>query len=162
MTLLSRRFAPAVLAVAFGAMAGAHAQDAGKVQVRVDPAAVVVRNGQAHARDARSGRLEPVQVRRDRHGRLVYVRVVSRPPRFDPYRDGVAFDDRYRPPARQVRCSSSGNCTVTYFDPYYRALFGGGRRGRGDHGDRDRPAGRDHDRRHDDGDRRQRAARDGD
>ena len=165
MTPLSRWVPPAVLAVALGAVAGAPAPLlAQEVAVRVDAGTVVVRDGQAYARDARSGRYERVQVRRDRNGRLVYVRPVPRRP-YVGYREGYgryAFDDEYRPPARKVDCSSNGHCTVKYFDPYYRALYGGGDRDRGRHGGRDRDRGGDGDRRNGDGDRRDGGGRDDD
>src|SRR5688572_10452625 len=92
MTPLSRWVAPAMLALALGMVAGpagsAHAQEAARAEVRVDADTVVVRNGQAYRRDARSGRYERVQVRRDRNGRLVYFRVVPRRTHDDGYRGG--------------------------------------------------------------------------
>lgn len=161
MTPLSRWGAPALLVLwtVAGMPGPAQAQQA--VPARVEADKVVVRNGQAYTRDARSGRYERVAVRRDRSGRLVYFRAVPRNG-YGNYggRGGYAFDDtEFRPTARKVDCNSNHHCTVSYFDPYYRALYGGGYRSRGDHG-RDR--GRDRDRRDGGGDRRDRGGRDDD
>ena len=150
MTPLSRWGATAALVAACAAGAGmavpAHAQDVALVRVRVDADDVVLRNGQAYYLDARGGRYERVSIDRDRNGLPVYYRVVRRP-RYDAWYGwpSATFDDDYRPPARRVDCSSSGNCTVKYYDPrydrrLYRAGYGDGYRGdrrdRGDHGDR--------------------------
>ena len=145
MTPLSRWIAPALLALGTvaGASGPARAQDT--VQVRVASDKVVVRDGQAYTRDARSGRYERLVVRRDRNGRLAYFRVVPRNTYYGGYGyyGGYAFDDtEYRPSARKVDCSSNGNCTVSYYDPYYRWLHGGGSRDQRQPGHRDPAAGR--------------------
>jgi len=90
MTILSRWFAPAVLAagLGFGAMTPApvQAQDA-LSRVLVDIADVVINNGTPYYRYGNQGYNDRLVVTRDRYGRPVYYRQVPYG-----YNDRVAYD----------------------------------------------------------------------
>jgi hypothetical protein len=90
MTILSRWFAPAVLAagLGFGALAPApvQAQDA-LTRVLVDIADVVINNGTPYYRYGNYGDNDRLIVARDRYGRPVYYRQVPYG-----YNDRVAYD----------------------------------------------------------------------
>ena len=111
MSMLSRWFAPAALAagLGFGALtpAPAQAQD-DLVRVLVDIADVVLRGDVPYYRYGDYGYDDRLVAGRDRHGRLVYYRMV---PRGYDYRDV-----RY---GRDVKCNKHGKCKVKYYDPRY-------------------------------------------
>jgi len=138
MTFLSRMLAPAVLAAGFGfaalVPAPAQAQDDTLARVLVDVADVVLQGGQPYYRYGNYGANDRVYVQRDRFGRPVYYRVVpsgysnSGPPYGNAYgyygnRYNTGYYSRYGndfvQPAQRVKCNSSGNCTVKYYDPQY-------------------------------------------
>ncbi|WP_024891591.1 hypothetical protein [Luteimonas huabeiensis] len=124
MSVLSRWFAPVVLAAGFGAVAlaptPAHADDE-LVRIIVDAADVILRGGEPYYRHGDDRRLV---VGRDRYGRPVYYRDA---PRYDPRaydrdrRHSHRYDDRRdrRHDRRNVRCDSRGRCTAQYYDPRY-------------------------------------------
>ena len=151
MATLTRLLAPALLAagLGFGAMAAvpaAHAQDDALTRVIVDVADVVLRGGQPYYRHGQYTPNDRLVVQRDRYGRPVYYRVVPRysnagPPygnAYGYYRNNpgydTRYDTRYATPSRRVSCSSSGNCTVKYYDPNYdrRGAYNAVPRYRGD------------------------------
>ncbi len=126
---LARWLAPAALAAALGAgallPATARADD-DLLRVIVDVADIVYRNGHPYYRHGGYGDDNRIIVERNRYGRPVYYRYVSR----DRYRDGPPYgnaygyhrtrDGRY---SRQ-RCDSRGRCRVEYYDPRYDRSYG--------------------------------------
>ena len=141
MKMLSRWFAPAVLAagLGFGAMTPApvQAQDS-LTRVLVDVADVVLRSGVPYYRYGDYGYNDRLVAGRDRYGRLVYYRTVPRG--YDSrYRSGPPYGNAYGyyrngPGSRDMKCNKHGKCKVQYYDPRY---------------DRDRHDRWDHDRRDD-------------
>jgi hypothetical protein len=127
MTRVSQWLVPAVLAASFGAGAmvpvTAHAQTDGTVRVLVDVADVVVRGGQPYDRRGNYGPRDRLVVQRDRYGRPAYYRIVPRQAYYGGgygYNSGAGYDPfDYRPPSTRVSCSSTGNCTVKYYDRRY-------------------------------------------
>ena len=133
---MGRLLAPAVLAAGLGVgalvPAPAQAQDS-LTRVLVDVADVVLQGGQPYYRHGNYGTNDRVYVQRDRYGRPVYYRVVPArsnygPPYGNAYGDyGNRYntyntryhDYGYPQTAQRVNCSSSGNCTVKYYDPRY-------------------------------------------
>ena len=121
MAILSRWFAPAVLAagLGFGAMAvpaPAQAQD-DLVRVLVDVADVVLRGGQPYYRHGNYGYDDRLIATRDRYGRLVYYRMA---PRY--VRSGPPYGNAYgyqRNGSQKVKCNKHGKCKVTYYDARY-------------------------------------------
>jgi hypothetical protein len=132
MTRVSQWLVPAVLAAGFGAMVSvtARAQDDGSVRVRVDVTDVVLRSGQPYYRRGNYGPQDRLVVRRDRYGRPTYYRLVPRQAYYGGGYNGTStvydpFD--YRPPSTRVSCTSTGNCTVEYYDARYDRRGDGGR-----------------------------------
>lgn len=119
MDTLSRRLAPAVVAVGIGIAAlspvpvhAEHGDDL--VRVLVDVADVVLRGGVPYYRHGGYGYDDHLIVVRDRHGRLVYYRQVPRR-----YVGNIRYDDYDYGYYRDVRCNRHGKCTITYYDPRY-------------------------------------------
>ena len=121
MAILSRWFAPAVLAagLGFGAMAvpaPAQAQD-DLVRVLVDVADVVLRGGQPYYRHGNYGYDDRLIATRDRYGRLVYYRMAPRHVRSGPpYGNAYGYQ---RNGSQRVKCNKHGKCKVTYYDARY-------------------------------------------
>ena len=121
MAILSRWFAPAVLAagLGFGAMAApapAQAQD-DLVRVLVNVADVVLRGGQPYYRHGNYGYDDRLIATRDRYGRLVYYRMA---PRY--VRSGPPYGNAYgyqRNGSQKVKCNKHGKCKATYYDARY-------------------------------------------
>lgn len=131
MNMLSRWFAPAVLAagLGFGAMTPApvQAQDS-LTRVLVDIADVVLRSGVPYYRYGDYGYNDRLVASRDRYGRVVYYRVVPRgyDPRGYEYRSrsGPPYGNAYGyyrngPGSRDMKCNKHGKCKVTYYDQRY-------------------------------------------
>jgi hypothetical protein len=126
MNMLSRWFAPAVLAagLGFGAMTPApvQAQDS-LTRVLVDVADVVLRSGVPYYRYGDYGYNDRLVAGRDRYGRLVYYRTVPRG--YDSrYRSGPPYGNAYGyyrngPGSRDTKCNKHGKCKVQYYDPRY-------------------------------------------
>lgn len=124
MTLLTRWLAPAALgaALAAGALAPApaHASDP-LVRVIVDLGDVVFRAGHPYYRYGRYGDDDRLIIDRDRYGRPVYYRYVTR----EAYRAGPPYGRAYgygrhdRHGYGRERCDSRGRCRVEYYDPRY-------------------------------------------
>jgi hypothetical protein len=124
--MLSRWFAPAVLAagLGFGAMTPApvQAQDS-LTRVLVDVADVVLRSGVPYYRYGDYGYNDRLVAGRDRYGRLVYYRTVPRG--YDSrYRSGPPYGNAYGyyrngPGSRDMKCNKHGKCKVQYYDPRY-------------------------------------------
>lgn len=131
MNMLSRWFAPAVLAagLGFGAMTPApvQAQDS-LTRVLVDIADVVLRSGVPYYRYGDYGYNDRLVATRDRYGRVVYYRVVPRgyDPRGYEYRSrsGPPYGNAYGyyrngPGSRDMKCNKHGKCKVQYYDARY-------------------------------------------
>lgn len=130
MRILSRWFAPAVLAagLGFGAMAPvpAQAQDT-LTRVLVDIADVVFRSGNPYYRYGNYDQNDRLIVGRDRYGRPVYYRQVpygyrnntrNGPPygnAYGYYRNGPGSSNN----GRRMKCNKHGKCKVEYYDPRY-------------------------------------------
>lgn len=141
MSLLVRWFAPVAMAAGLGAAAlvpGAARADDDLVRVIVDAADVILRGGDPYYRDGRHGYSDRLVVERDRHGRPVYYRHVSRagagrshyrrsgPPAFAPAHGYRASHGRHGREA--TRCDRRGRCTVQYYDPRFDRDHRGRRR----------------------------------
>ena len=128
MNMLSRWFAPAVLAagLGFGAMAPApvQAQDS-LTRVLVDVADVVLRSGVPYYRYGDYGYNDRLVASRDRYGRLVYYRTVPRGYDYrSGHRSGPPYGNAYGyyrngPGSRDMKCNKHGKCKVQYYDPRY-------------------------------------------
>jgi hypothetical protein len=126
MNMLSRWFAPAVLAagLGFGAMTPApvQAQDS-LTRVLVDVADVVLRSGVPYYRYGDYGYNDRLVAGRDRYGRVVYYRTMPRG--YDSrYRGGPPYGNAYGyyrngPGSRDMKCNKHGKCKVQYYDPRY-------------------------------------------
>jgi hypothetical protein len=124
--MLSRWFAPAVLAagLGFGAMTPApvQAQDS-LTRVLVDVADVVLRSGVPYYRYGDYGYNDRLVAGRDRYGRVVYYRTMPRG--YDSrYRSGPPYGNAYGyyrngPGSRDMKCNKHGKCKVQYYDPRY-------------------------------------------
>jgi hypothetical protein len=124
--MLSRWFAPAVLAagLGFGAMTPApvQAQDS-LTRVLVDVADVVLRSGVPYYRYGDYGYNDRLVAGRDRYGRVVYYRTMPRG--YDSrYRGGPPYGNAYGyyrngPGSRDMKCNKHGKCKVQYYDPRY-------------------------------------------
>jgi hypothetical protein len=143
MTILSRWFAPAVLAagLGFGAMAPApvQAQDA-LTRVLVDLADVVINNGTPYYRYGNYGYNDRLIVARDRYGRPVYYRQVpygyndrvaydrygrriDYSNRYSGYRSGPPYGNAYGyyrngPGSRDYKCNKHGKCKPRHYDSH--------------------------------------------
>lgn len=140
MAILSRWFAPVILAAGIGiaglSPAAAQAQNNDLTRIIVDIADVMFRSGQPYYRHGDYGHDDRLIVSRDRYGRPVYYRnaprqVVHRqgPPygnaygyhrnrQDNRYQDNRYQDNRYQD-SRRVKCKKNGRCEVTYYDPRY-------------------------------------------
>lgn len=131
MNILSRWFAPAVLAagVGFGALAPAPAQAQDSLtRVLVDVADVVLRSGVPYYRYGDYGYNDRLVVARDRYGRVVYYRTLPRG--YDgyryrrDYRSGPPYGNAYGywrngPGSSRVKCDRHGKCKAQYYDARY-------------------------------------------
>lgn len=134
MAIVSRFFAPVILAFGLGAAAlapaPAHAQSGDDlIRVIVDVADVVLRGGTPYYRNSDYGHDDRLIVERDRYGRPVYYRNVQRD-----YRNGPPYGNAYgyqqqRPERRDLKCNKHGKCKATYYDARYDS--------KGRHDDRD-------------------------
>lgn len=129
MAILSRWFAPAVLAAGLG-IAGlfptaAQAQSSDLTRIIVDIADVMFRSGQPYYRHGDYGHDDRLVVSRDRYGRPVYYRNA---PRQVAYRQSPPYGNAYgyhrnrqdnRNDNRRVKCKKNGRCEVNYYDPRY-------------------------------------------
>jgi hypothetical protein len=128
MNMLSRWFAPAVLAagLGFGAMTPApvQAQDS-LTRVLVDIADVVLRSGVPYYRYGDYGYNDRLVASRDRYGRVVYYRMVPRGYDYrSSYRSGPPYGNAYGyyrngPGSRGMKCNKHGKCKVQYYDARY-------------------------------------------
>lgn len=126
MNVLSRWFAPAVLAagLGFGAMVPApvQAQDS-LTRVLVDVADVVLRSGVPYYRHGDYGYNDRLVASRDRFGRVAYYRMVPRSHDYR-YRSGPPYGNAYGyyrngPGSRAMKCNKHGKCKVEYYDARY-------------------------------------------
>lgn len=126
MAILSRWFAPAVLAAGMGLASltpnTALAQSSDLTRIIVDVADVIFRGGQPYYRQGDYGHDDRLIVSRDRYGRPVYYRNA---PYRESYRDGPPYGNAYgyhrnrQDDHRRVKCKKNGRCEVTYYDPRY-------------------------------------------
>lgn len=162
MTLLSRWFAPAALAVGLGlgAMPPAMAQSPDDlVRVLVNVADVVFRGSTPYYRQGDYGYDDRLTVQRDRYGRPLYYRSVPRGvyygnngynTSYNGYNNNGYANTAYRynnPANRRVKCNNNGNCKVEYYDPRYdnKGHNTQSRYDRDSRGRNDRSQGRGHD-----------------
>lgn len=123
MATASRWLASAALVAGLGMAAmspvPAYAQSGDDlVRVLVDVADVALRGGTPYYRYGDYGNNDRLIQSRDRYGRPVYYRNVSRDHRSGPPY-GNAYGYYRNAPNRQAKCNKHGKCKNSYYDPRY-------------------------------------------